>query len=884
VTVRNLDYLFRPRAITLVIDDLATPVAQVLARNLFGGTFAGPILPVHPQGSAIRGVMAYRSVADLPVSADLAVVASRLDGVPALIGQLAERGTRAAVVVTADPSGNTSAETTRLHQAILDAARPSCLRVIGPACLGVIAPHASVNASYAGTPVQAGDLALLTRSGTLATTLLDSAAGRGVGFSLAISLGDMIDVDFGDLLNYLATDRHTRAILLCVDAIGPARKFLSAARAASRLKPVIVFPAGRFDPGAGESEQVAQGLCRAEIDAAAFRRAGMLPVSTLADLIAAARTVGSGMKVAGKRLAVLANGRGIAGVAADSVHQEGGSLAVLGPQTMEAINRVLPPTWGGRNPVNIFDDADAQRYQSVVAALQEDDDNDAIVVINAPTAIGATLDAARTVAVQARAGRKPLVAAWLEKRTAAEAQAIFAAHRVPSHDSPRMAIAAVLQLAEYHANQVMLTETPASVPEQFTRDLARARRLLGQAVDRGQQWLDADAARALLSCYGLETVPARAADCGERAIEAAHAIGFPVILAVAQPIRGAVAVDLDRAGDLDTDDAVMGAAHRLHRLFEETQPEMLFPGFVVEACWPPGDVLRLRLGIVVDARFGPVIFLGHGDGGRDAPADQVVGLPPLNLALARQLIGRTRLRARLEDFGAVDAVALALVKLAQLAGELAEVQLVDIDPVYVSREGLKAGSLRIGIARATSSPEARLAIQPYPSNLEEVVLTKSGKKLLMRPIRPEDEPALLAFVRAMTPHDRRLRFFAQIDELDHRMAARLTQIDYDREMKFVLVDPAASETTIWGVMGISSDADYRRGEYAGAVRSDLKGLGLGRLLMEEIIAYARKQGIREIWGEVLAENLAMLGLVRKLGFEVQRDPDDLAVMFVSLKL
>ena len=891
MSVRNLDILFRPSSIALFgADDAPHSIGLVLARNLFRGEFNGPVMPVHARDTAVQGVLAYRSVHELPLNADLAVIASPPPEIPGLIAELGGRGTRAVVVISHDFYTAGHADPA-LRQKMLDAAKPSSVRIVGPACLGVMVPAIGLNASYAHTTVKEGDLAFVSQSGSLMTMMLDWAATRGIGFSLLTSLGDMADVDVGDMLDYLALDADTRAVLLCIDHIAHPRKFISAARAAARLKPVIVFDARRLEGKGDEAVTDTQMPPRPQVYDAAFRRAGMLPVARLADLAAAAGTVGTGIRVNGDRMAIVANGRGIAEVSGNMVLAEGGRLAELDEATRAALDQVLPATWGRRNPVNLFADATADRYRDALGPLLADKAVDAILAINAPTAVGDILAAANAVAERVARERKPVAAVWLEERSRDEVRRVFANRRIPLHESPEQAIEALMQLVRYRRNQDMLMETPASVPELFQRDAEAAQRVVRRALAEGRDWLSEPEAKQILAAYGIPVIPAASATTPEEAAEAAARIGFPVSIRTSG-YAGTGEVSAASAGialNRESPEGVQVAARSLLRKHQEKHPDAAFPGFIVRAHVPADHRHELRLGIAVGPRFGPVVLFGQGGDIAQVVRDQAVGLPPLNLNLAKLLIEESRVHPLLQGYGDRpaannDEIAEALVKLSQIAAEIAEIAEVDVNPLLADARGVVAVAVRMRVLPSDKPADARLAIRPYPSELEKTVGMQDGRVLFLRPIRPEDEPAFHEFVRRQTPEDKRLRFFSHIKQLDHRMAARLTQIDYDREMAFVLLDPRSDTPELLGIMRISADADGARAEYAGAVRSDLKGLGLGRLLLEEIVEYARRRGIREVWGEVLAENEPMLRLVRRLGFTFAADPEDRSIIHVTKSL
>lgn len=818
MSLRGLEALFRPRSVTLVgADKRPGSVGSVVAHNLFNAGFDGPILPVHRSERSLQGVLTYASVDRLPLTPDLAVIASPAAEVPDLIDQLGRRGTRAAIVFATDFVADAAAGGGVPEAALRAAARRHGVRVVGPACLGVLVPSHGLNASYAATPARASDLAFVTESGSVLDAMLGWAAASGVGFALAASLGDMIDVDVGDVLDYLAFDASCRAVLLYIERMSSPRKFLSAARALARMKPVIVYRPAAI--GEAPLADVA-GAPLLEGDAvfdAAFKRAGLLPVSQLSDLIAAAQTLTTRTRIAGERLAVIANGRGLGTAVADTIRAHRGVLASLAPATVARLDEALPAGWGGRNPVNVFADAGADRYRAAIDALLADDGSDVIIATLGPTAVGDRNGAAEAVAKRLGGAGKPGVAI-LFGDGAASARPLFAAEAVPVFDSAAAAVSSIQQLVNFRRNQDMLMQAPPSTPELFTSDLVAARRIVEAALAAGRSELDDGETAALLAAYGVPL-----GERGER-----------------------------KRGD---DEA---------------------------------PVQWLRITAAMDAAFGPVIVFGPGRLPPGVEVDRAVALPPLNLALAQMAMAETSIDRVLAGFGeafapAREELALILVKVSHLLTDLPEIAALDIDPLRADAEGIRALRCRIRLASVEPGAEARLAIRPYPRELEKRLTTQQGRTLLLRPIRPEDAPALQAFVRSLDPKDIRLRFLAPIKELDHRFAARLTQIDYDREMAFVAVDPAG-DGGLLGVVRIAADADNRAAEYAIAIRSDFKGQGLGRLLMEEIIAYARRRGIGEIWGTVLAENAPMLALVRKLGFTVSADADDRSLVRVALRL
>lgn len=820
MSIRNLDALFRPGAIALIggSADSGT-IGQVVAQNLLRAGFDGPIMPVHPTHHAIAGVLAYPSVAELPVTPDLGVIASPPDSVAETVAELGARGARAAVVLTAGFGEDGSASGTARFQALLDAARPYTMRVLGPNCLGVMAPRHGLNASFARHAPLAGDLGFVTQSGAMVTAMLDWAQPRGIGFSHIVSLGDKADVDFGDSLDFLASDGHTRAILMYVEAITDARKFMSAARAAARTKPVIVIKGGKHAEGARAAQRhTGAPAGRDAAYDAAFRRAGMLRVNSLHELFDAAETLAMSPPVKGDRMTIVTNGGGPGVLAADAVVDGGGKLAELSEDTIEKLNGVLPPMWSATNPVDIVGDASGERYAGAIKVLLNQRESDAILAINCP---GPTEDPAETAnaVVRAMGGRRrPLFAAWLGTGSAQDAHKVFAANRVPSYNAPEAAVRGFLHLVRYRRSQENLMETPPSLPDRLAPDTDAAARVIRRAHAAQRTTLDAEESRALLAAYGLETAPR---------------------------------------------DAAWGA---------------------------PDASIPVAMGAREEPPFGPVLLFGQGGPAWEARHDIAVGLPPLNMTLARRMIDETHVTGVLDNGtpnGTRDAAALALIGLSQLLIDHPEVAEVTINPMQAGQGRVLVTDARVSLRAAPAAgdapAESRLAIRPYPAQLARTLTLRDGLNVHLRPIRPEDEPALQALFKQLDPEDVRLRFFSPMRELSHRFAARLTQIDYDREMAFVAANPE-DPGELWGAVRLTCDPDNEEGEYAVMVRSDLKGRGLGYTMMRAIIAYGRERGTGAIVGDVLSENRAMLTMCRDLGFTVAHNPEDPQVRRVHLDL
>jgi len=897
MSVRNLDKLFKPGAVALIG---ATPrqgsLGAVLARNLRRGGFGGPLMLVNPHHRSIGGAPVHRDIASLPEVPELAVIATPPETVPQAIGELGARGTRAAVIITAG-FGEQGAAGRALQQAALDAARPYLLRLVGPNCVGIMVPAVGLDASFSHIPPLAGDLAFVSQSGAMITAILDWAAPRGIGFSYVVSLGDMADVDFGDMLDYLAADPDTRAILLYIEAITHARKFMSAARAAARNKPVLAVKVGRFAEGAHAAASHTGALAGADaVYEAAFRRAGMLRVDTMAELFDAVETLALTRAQQGDRLAILTNGGGPGVLATDAVVARGGRLAALSPETIAQLDRVLPRTWSRGNPIDIIGDAPGQRYADALSVLLGDRDIDAILVLNCPTAPTPPGEAARAVidtlavaqpaAPDERSRGRNVFTAWLGEKSASEARRLFAAARIPTYDTPDSAVRGFMHRVQHRRNQELLMETPAARPADFAPDVDRAHNAITRALSTGRTWLDAAELITVLGAYGVPLPEIRLVADAEGAAAAAAEIGRSVALKICsrdltyKSDVGGVALDLDNP------DRVRSEARAMLTRVTRARPEAQLDGFLVQQMVRLPGAIELIIGVVDDPVFGPVVMFGHGGTAVEQIQDTTLALPPLNEALAHALMARTRVWRLLQGYrgrpaAAIDVVAEILIRVAQIAVDHPEIRELDINPLFAGATGVMAVDARLRVAAPEPGP-ARLAISPYPKELEATERLRDGAVVRLRPIRPEDEPLLRDLASRMSPQDLRLRFFTAMKGLTHQLAARLTQIDYDREMALIAL--AADADQALGVSRFAADPDNRRAEYAVEVRSDWKGRGLGYLLMMRLIEVARRRRIGELVGEVLRENAAMLQMCRALGFTIRADAKDPSLMRVSKPL
>jgi len=892
MSVRNLDRLFRPKSVALIgATDRPGSVGGVILRNLAQAGFDGRLMLVNRHHQTLAGLPVHSDIASLPEPPDLAVIVTPPETVPELIANLGARGTRAAVVITAG-FGELGAAGRALQQAMLDAALPHLLRVVGPNCVGIMVPPVRLDASFSHLAPPPGDLAFVSQSGALVTAMLDWAAPRGIGFSHVVSLGDMADVDFGDMLDYLAADSRTRAILLYVEAVTHGRKFMSAARAAARGKPVLVLKSGHSSAGAQAAASHTGALAGSDaVYDYAFRRAGVLRVGTMAELFDAAETLALTGAQHGDRLAILTNGGGAGVLASDALDLAGGRLATLSAGTVQRLRAVVPRTWSGRNPVDIIGDASGERYAAALECLIADPDADGLLILNCPTALAAPDEAARAVVeVLARIpadrlrGRN-IFTAWLGEHSAAAARQRFNTARIPTYDTAEAAVAGFLQRVRYQRSRELLMEVPPARSGPFEPDAAAAQAAIQTALDARREWLEPDEVGTVLAAYGIRQPSCRSVETADEAAAAADEIGCPVVLKIRSP-------DIVHKSDvggialgLDTGARVRDAAVAMVQRMGDTNPNAHIDGFFVQQMVHRPKAVELLAGIGGDSVFGPVVVFGQGGTAVEVVRDSAVALPPLNLTLARAQMARTRVWRLLQGYrdtppAAVDAIAEVLIRLGQIAADHAAIRELDINPLLADADGAIALDVRVRIAPPAVSGAARMAIAPYPREIESVARLPDGIQIELRPIRPEDEPLLHDLASHMSPEDLRLRFFTPVRGISREVAARLSQIDYDREMALL----ALRDGALLGVAHYFADPDRQRAEYAIGVRTDWQGRGVGYLLMARLIEVARSGGIAELTGDVLRENGPMLQMCGALGFAATPDPDDPALVRVRKPL
>ena len=894
-----LDSLFAPRSIAVIGgSDRAGSVGQLVLENLRHGEFAGPIHVVNTAHAEVAGIRCVANVRELLSAPDLAVICVPAAAIADVLTDCGARGVRAAIVMSVGfaERGAIGAE---LQAELARIARRYRIRLLGPNCIGFTRPSSKTHALLARGSVKPGRLALVSQSGAVCSAILDWAHGQGVGFSLAVSVGNAADVAFGDVLDYLALDYETSAILVYTEGVDRARRFMSGLRAAARIKPVVVRKAGReHEISRAAATHTASLLGSDAVFESALRRAGAVRATTLEQLFSAAELLSERRRSAGPRLAIVTNAGGVGVLAADRAAERGLSLPKLSEATVQKLEALLPAHWSGGNPVNLMGDATAERYAASLRVLLKDDRVDGAIALVTPLALTEPLAVAHALAAVSSETRKPLIASFLGGTQQQEARAFLHASPVPELSGPEAAVEAFGYLASFEQSQRMLLEVPASLSERTAPDVVRARALIEAALAEGRNALSLTEAKTLLRAFNIPVTQSFFADTPESACAAAMQLGLPVALKIASP-------DITHKSDVDgvrlelfTLTSVREAFAQLLEQARVRRPDARLEGVTVEPMHGKRFGREPLLGIASDPGFGPVISFGAGGTLVELIADRSVALPPLSLAMARDMIARTRVKSLLGEFRGTppadeNALLDVLMALSELACELPEVESLDINPLVADASGVIAVDVRVQLRAADSArlPEekegryAHCAIEPFPSDLVRPLLLRDGRKLLLRPVRPEDASLEQEFVRKLSSEARYFRFHHGLAELSTAMLVRFTQIDYDCEMAFIALHTTADgKLEEVATSRYVQEADGETCEFALVVSDAWQGHGLGSAMMRAIIEHARSRGLLRMRGDVLFENHKMLRLMQHMGFSVTPHEEDSTLRVVWLKL
>jgi acetyltransferase len=864
-----LESLFAPAAIAVFGEGEGSP-GDGVCQSLKTDGFAGPVY-------ALAADSGFAPLAKDNPAIDLAVIATPTARVPGLIRACGERRVKAAIVLSTDyaPAEPLAAE-----------ARRQGVRLLGPNGLGLMRPAIGLNASLGHAMARRGPLALVSQSGAICTAILDWANAHGVGFSAVVSLGDGGGVDIGDILDYLSTDLETRAILLYLEGVRDARRFMSGLRAAARMKPVVAVKAGRHAGGA-RAALAHTGLPAGADDVfnAALERAGAVRAGTIGQMFAAARLLSTPCRAKGNRLAIVTNAGGPGVMAADWAAEKGVALAEPGEAALRALDAVLPKHWSRGNPLDLQGEAAPRHYLAAIDACLADEGVDGVLAMLTPQALTEPTETAQALAQAANPRRKPILACWLGGPRVQAARDFLDRQHIPSFANPESAVAAFGFLAAYRRNQELLLQAPGPLAEAEPPDVAGTRLVIEGALAEQRDVLSWLETRAVLRAFGIPLLPALIAHTPNEALAAAECLGFPVAMKILSP-------DIGRKSEVGGVRLDINSAQSVRQHFTELcaqvralRPEARIEGVSVEQMHGKPRRRELSAGILHDPAFGPVIRLGAGGMAANLFEDRAVALPPLNRHLARAMIGQARIAQWLGQCD-LEALERVLLRVSAMACELPHLATLDIDPLAVDEDGAWALDARLAVREPPPCrrPYDHMAIHPYPSHWADQLQLADGTAITLRPIRPEDADMEQAFVRRLSPQAKYFRFMDTLRELSQEELVRLTQLDYARDLALIATVRQDGQEMEIGVARYFTNPDGESGEFALVVDDAWQGLGLGTKLMGRLVEAARERNFRALQGEVLADNLKMLRLADKLGFSRRQKPDEPGVVAVEKML
>lgn len=889
-TLQQLDRLFKPKTIAVVGGSIREQsVGYAVLKNILEAGYQGSVYAVNPKYTEVQRQPCFRSINRVPVKVDLAVITTPVRTIPGILESCGEAGVGGVVIISAG-FREAGEEGQQMDQQLLQIARKYGLRILGPSSVGIIHPHLNLNASYLSRMALKGNIAFVSQSAALCASILDWSLEQQVGFSHFVSVGTMMDINFADLIDYLGTDNTTSSILIYMENLTAARRFMSAARAFARFKPIIVLKAGKSKEGAVATFSHTGALAGNDtIYEAMFRRAGIIRVERIAQLFHSAQALAMQPRPRGNRLAIVTNAGGPGVLATDALIQNGGQLAPLSDRTLEQLNVLLPAHWSHNNPIDVLDTASPEIFRQALEICLYDENVDGILTIFTPQALSKATETAQTIVKSVKDTRKPILACWMGEQEVAVARQILEKGKVPYYRYPESAIDVFLKMYDYSRNLQLLYETPSETPQEFTPRTADALQIIQTALQADRRYLSESESKSLLDCYDIPVMTHKVVQTAAEAIAFAEAQGYPIVLKIASPDIlhksdiGGVALHLNNPT------AIKKAFADLKNKAETHAPQAFIEGILIEKMVPPG--YELLLGAKKDAIFGPVIAFGQGGVATEIIRDVQLGLPPLNMALARQVIENTRIYQLLQGYRSVPAVdleqlAFILVKFSYLLMDFPEIVEIDINPLMSNEFASVVADAHI-VLDPNSVPRRRhdyhhLIISPYPAKYTRQVQLKDGSPVVLRPIRPEDEPLVERMFHYLSKESLYYRFFGYVPQVTHEFLARYTQIDYDREMAILAEIDEEDEHKMIGVVRIIADAWMDSAEYAILIADPWQRQGLGYLLTDAILDIARDRGIRKIYASVLATNKGMIHLFEKKGFTIKRDGFD--AFYVELEL
>lgn len=880
--------LFSPRTVAVVgASDTPGSIGQAVFANLLAGNFQGKLFPVNLNHKVVGGIPAVPSVRLIEPAVDMAVVCTAIRTLPAIIKDCGKKGIKA-VLLAKEFSDSEQLEREILNESV-SIARHYGIRVLGPNVLGLMRPVAGFNATNYTSKVRPGNMALVSQSSALCTAMLDWADSKGIGFSSVISVGDALDVDFGEILDYLVADNFTQGILLHVHHIHHARRFMSALRAAARTKPVVVIKSGRYQDDVTGVTHSSNLIESGDVFDAALSRAGVLRVSSIAQLFTAAKVLAANFRVNGKRLAIVTNGIGPGVLAADSAYTNGVELAKLSDATMELLNNALPRNWSHGNPIDLIGDASPVRFRTAVKACIDDPNVDGVLVIFTPQAGTDHLTTAQLMIGLQRESSKPMFLSWLGDAKVSESRDLFSKAKCAHFRAPEYGIDVFRNLASYQYNQQLLLQTPGPLEgKRAAPDLLRARAVIAGAMAEGRTILSERESKEVLAAFRIPVNPTLLARTEDEAVVLAEQIHYPVVLKIDSPdiiyksdVGG---VELNISNEATLRAAFRGILERAH----QAMPEARIDGISVQPMRKRRFAREVMVGVTHDSSFGPVITFGAGGIAVEVMHDRALSLPPLNQYLVGSMIRKTRIGQLLGAFKNLPAVDMeelvdVLLHVSEMVCELPELREMDINPLVADEKGVIALDARIIVEPLKPDVKryGHMAIMPYPMHMVRSATLTDGMKVTIRPVRPEDAEMQQEFVRTLSDESRYNRYMSSIKQLSQTMLVRFTQLDYDREMALAMTCETENGEEQQAVARFITDPDNEGCEFALEVADKWQGKGIGYILMNALFDAAREQGLTVMRGEVLAGNKGMLKLMHKLGFTVETHPEDRALTIVT---
>ena len=884
-----LNTLFAPKSVAVFgASDRVDAVGQIVFKNMLECGFKGKLYPINAKSAEVQGQKAYASISDIDAPVELVVIATPPKSVPGIIEECGLHGVKAAVIITAG-FGEAGAEGVALEKELIAAAHRYNIRLVGPNCLGIMRPSIGLNATFNKGGANAGNIAFVSQSGALCTAILDWAQHNDVGFSSVVSMGSSTDVDFGEILDYLVSDPKTHSILMYIEGIRNSRSFMSALRAAARIKPVVLVKVGRHAAGSKAAMSHTASLVGADdVFDAAVSRAGAVRVQTITQLFTAAKALSCGFRPVGDRLAIVTNGGGPGVMATDRASDLGLTMATLSDSTIEYLNQYLPATWPHANPVDVIGDAQADRYLHAVKACLEDDNVDGVLAILTPQAMTKPLESAQVMIELSNTHSKPLLTCWMGDSQVAEARKAFAAAHKPYFRTPEPAVEVFAHLSAYYRNQKLLMQMPGPFSHHIEPDVDSARLIIEGAMQEHRKVLTEMESKALLSAFHIPVAKTMVAHSPNEALLIAQQLGFPVAMKInSHDIShksdvGGVMLNLRNAQE------VRAAYQHIVDNVQRNQPSARIDGISIEPMIVKSGGRELMIGVTTDPVFGPVITFGAGGTTVEIMGDRAVALPPLNNFLVKDLIQGTRISKMLGKFrnmaaADMDALEEVLLRVSEMVCELPLIKEMDINPLILDENGALAADARIVVEFVQPSADrySHMAIYPYPTQLVSRWQLADGTDITIRPIRPEDAQLVQKFVHDLSDETKYFRFMNSLQELTESMLVRFTQIDYSREMALVAVTEENAQEIQLGVARYAINPDGETCEFALVVADNITGKGLGNKLMTSLMDAARDKGLKVIEGEVLNNNHNMLKLMNRLGFTMHGSEDDPAIMKVS---